>query len=271
MKIFFPIPRITESFFDRAIEKIDGRRLHENEKREGFQNADYLLPGAILELKIIEEEGLEKESRQNKIKKLLTDRYILPKEVDIDIKRIPDEIKPEFRQILGGPIKTAVKKAAKQIKETKTHLKRKLDFGVLIALNNGYGSLPHDEFENLVLSYARKDTSQIDFIICSTVDHHQGDFDTYVFLTSHCYPIRESLQYPKLDELIQAINELFGESMTYMMRNQMDPKLWDSSLPPISDILFDGDDVRFIRRAPEVPDSRFKKLNTERGGAPDRR
>ncbi|MFH1243333.1 MAG: hypothetical protein V1689_13365 [Pseudomonadota bacterium] len=68
--------------------------MDESEKREGFQNADYLLPGAILELKIIEEEGLEKESRQNKIKKLFTDKYILPKEVDIDIKRIPDEIKP---------------------------------------------------------------------------------------------------------------------------------------------------------------------------------
>ncbi len=138
---------------------------------------------------------------------------------------------------------------------------------MLIAVNNGYGSLPHDEFENLVLSYARKDTSQIDFVICSTVDHHQRDFDTYVFITSHCYPIMEGLQYPKSDDFIQAINELFGESMTYMMRNQMDPKLRDSSLPPISDILFEGDGVTFVRKAPEVPDSRFTKLNTERGGA----
>jgi hypothetical protein len=264
MKVIFPIPRITEGFVDRAVEKIGGRRLYEAEKRTGFQNTDYILPGAVSELKIIEEEGLEKESRQNKIKKLLMDRYILPTEVDIDITRIPDEIKPEFRQILGGPIQTAVKKAAKQIKETKTHLKRKLDFGVLIAVNNGYGSLPHDEFENLVLSYARKDTSQIDFVICSTVDHHQGDFDTYVFITSHCYPVVEGLQYPQSDDFIQAINELFGESMTYMMRNQIDPKLWDNSLPPISDILFEGDDVTFVRKAPEVPDSRFTKSNTER-------
>ena len=270
MKVFFPIPRITESFVDRAVEKIGGRRLHETEKREGFQNADYILPDAVSELKIIEEEGLEKESRQNKIKKLLQDRYILPKEVEIDIRRIPDEIKPEFREILGGPIQTAVKKAAKQIKQTKAHLKRKLDFGVLIAINNGYGSLPHDEFENLVLSYARKDTSQIDFVICSTVDHHQGDFDTYVFIASHCHPMKEGLQYPKSDDFIQAINELFGESMTYMMRNQMDPNLWDSSLPPISDILFEGDGVTFVRRAPEVPDSRFAQLNIEQGHARDR-
>ena len=90
-----------------------------------------------------------------------------------------------------------------------------------MAVNNGYGSLPHDEFENLVLTYARRDTSQIDFIICSTVDHNQGDFDTYVFITSHCYPIHGGLSFPKSDDIIQAINEVFGEAMTQMMRNQM--------------------------------------------------
>jgi hypothetical protein len=78
------------------------------------------------------------------------------------------------------------------------------------------------------------------------------------------------LEYPKADELIQIINEVFGESMTHMMRNQMDPKLWDNNLPPVTDIFFDGDDVRFTRKAPEVPDSRFKKTGTEQSGPPDR-
>jgi hypothetical protein len=263
LKTIFPIPKITESFIDKVIAKVGGRRLKGNEKREGVLNADYLLPGAVLELKIIEEEGLEKRSRQDKVKKLLTDNYILPKEVDIDIKRIPDEIKPEYRKILSGPIKTAVKKAAKQIKETRVQLKRELDLGILLAVNNGYASLPHDEFENLVLSTARRDTSQIDFIVCSSPEHHQGDFDTYVFLSTHCYPIQGGLSYPKSDELIQGINDVFGEAMTLMMRNQMDPKLWDNNLPPVTDIYFDGDDVRFIRKAPEVPDSRLKQKNTE--------
>ena len=265
MKIVFPIPRITESLINKAVEKIGGRRLNEGEKSEGFQNADYILPGAVAELKIVEEEGLEKESRQNKIKKFLSDRYLLPKEVEIDIRTIPDEIKPELRQILGGPIQTAVKKAAKQIKATKGFLKKNRDLGILIAVNNGYGSLPDDEFEKLVLSYSRKDTSQIDFVICSTVDHHQGNFDSYVFISSHSYPIKEGLQYPKSDDFIQAVNELFGEAMTYMMQNQMDPKLWNENLPPISDILFEGDGVTFIRSAPEVPDSRLTNKKTKQG------
>ena len=257
MNAIFPIPRISEGFFDKVIEKVGGRRLYDSEMKDGVKNADYLLPGAVLELKIIEEEGLEKKTRQNKIKKLLSENYILPKEVDIDIKRIPDEIKPEYKKILGGPIKTAVKKSSKQIKDTKAHLNRPFDIGILLAVNNGYGSLLHDEFENLVLTYARRDTSQIDFIICSTVDHNQGDFDTYVFVTSHCYPIHGGLSFPKSDDIIQAINEVFGEAMTHMMRNQMDPKLWDNSLAPVTDIVFDGDDVKYIRKALEVPDSRF--------------
>ena len=263
MKIFFPIPRITESFIDKAVEKIGGRRLNEGETVEGFQNADYILPGAVAELKILEEEGLEKGSRQKKIERFLSERYLLPTEVEINIRTIPEEIKPEFRQILGGPIQTAVKKAAKQIKGTKALLKKDLDLGILIAVNNGYGSLPDEEFEKIVLSYAKKDTSQIDFVICSTVDHHQGGFDSYVFISSHCYPVTAGLQYPKADDFIQAVNELFGEDMTYMMQNQIDPKLWDKSLPPISDILFEGEGVTFIRSAPEVPDSRFTNKNTE--------
>lgn len=264
MKIVSPIPRITETFIDKAVEKIGGRRMNDCEKSEGVQNADYILPGAVAELKIIEEEGLEKESRQNKIKKLLSDRYVLPREVEIDIRTIPEEIKPEYRQILGGPIQTAVKKAADQIKETKAHLKKNLDLGILIAVNNGYGSLPDAEFEKLVLLYAKKDTSQIDFVICSTLDHHQGDFDTYVFMSSHCYSVTEGLRYPKSEEFIQAVNELFGEAMTYMMKNQMDPKLWDNNLLPISDILFEGEGVTYIRSAPEVPNSMFANQKTER-------
>ncbi len=257
MNVIFPIPRITESFFDTVIEKAEGRRLDDEEKAEGIDNADYLMTGAVLELKIFEEEGLEKKTRQEKIKKLFDQNYYLASEVDLDIKTIPDAIKPEYKKILGGPIQTAVKKAAKQIKATKQHLGRSLDFGILLAVNNGYASLQHDEFDNLVLTHARKDTSQIAFIICTTLEHHQGDFDTYVFLKTHCYPIKGGLKYPQSDKLIEIINGLFGEMMTIMMRNQMDPKLWDSSLLPVKDIHFDGDDVRYIRRAPEVPDSRF--------------
>ena len=125
--------------------------------------------------------------------------------------------------------------------------------------------MPHDEFENLVLTYARKDTSQIDFILCSTVEHHQGDFDTYVFITSHCYPINAGLKFPKSDKIIDIINTIFEQAMTNMMQNQLAPKLWADILQPVTDITFNRDGVEYIRKAPEVPGYRFSsgKLNNK--------
>ena len=98
--------------------------MSEAEKKEGVKNADYLMPGAVLELKIIEEEGLEKKTRQDKIRKLLSDNYILPKTVDIDIKRIPDDIKPEYKKILGGPHQNSCKKSRKANKRHKISSKK---------------------------------------------------------------------------------------------------------------------------------------------------
>jgi hypothetical protein len=250
-----PVPKITEGFIDKVIELAGGRRLTDAEKNfEQSNNADYLLDGAVVELKIIEEEGLEKKERQNKVAALLKEKFVLPAEVDIDLKTVPDVIRQEYTEILGGPIKTHVKKAAKQIKLTKAHLGRVLDFGILIIVNNGYGSLTYDEFENLVLRYARKETSQIDFIICITASFHAGDFDSYVFCVSHCHPVTAGLQYPKSDEVIKFVDEQFNEAMAEMMRG----KALADPLSPVKEIVFDREGVRFVRHAPTVSDSRFK-------------
>ena len=67
--------------------------------------------------------------------------------------------------IVGGPIQSAVKSAAKQIRSTKEHLGRPDLRGGLIFLNTGYGTLPPELFADLVERYATKDTSQIDIKI----------------------------------------------------------------------------------------------------------
>jgi hypothetical protein len=178
--------------------------------------------------------------------------------VDINIKNVPDEIRREYLEILGGPIKTGVKKAAKQIKQTKAHLGRLLDFGVLIIVNNGYGSLPYDEFENLTLLLARKETSQIDFIICITVALHPGMVDAYVFCVTHYYPINAGLEHPISEEIINIIGEQFDEAMTKMMREQIMPQ---TPLKPVKEIVFERDETRFIFHAPEGPNSRLRTLS----------
>ena len=59
----FPIPRLSEGFLDDVVDQLGGTRtLASWNPPEGIQNADYIFPSAIVELKILEEEALHKES-----------------------------------------------------------------------------------------------------------------------------------------------------------------------------------------------------------------
>lgn len=247
---------------DKVTEAIGGRRLTTEERDfEQKKNADYLFQGAVAELKILEEDPLEKSERQDRIAKFFGDKYLLASEVDIDIKHLNDCAKADYKEIIGAPIKKAVKKAAAQIKATKAHLGRSFDFGVMIAVNNGFNSLPHDEFDNLVLAYCRRDTSQIDFILCTTVECHQDDFDTYVFCYSEGYSVMGGLDHPFRDAYQGAVGEEFNVKMTEMMRHQMElSAIGADLLSPVRDIAFERNGVRYIREAPGIPDSRFHRI-----------
>lgn len=260
MDYIFPIPRLTESFFDKVMARTGGRRLSIDDIDNDQNNADYLMSNAVLELKLIEEEALLKQERQDKIKQFFCDNHILPSrtgEVDLDIANLPDELKSRYTNILVGPIKGAVKKAAKQIKASKTRLNRVNDDGILLIANNGYASLEQLEFDKLVLGCAKRDTSQIDFVICTTVAHHRGDFKTYVFITSECYSVRNKKLNQKTEEIAQIIKDEFCTLMDIMMKKLTDPSLWKQSVPPVTDVFFEADGVRFVKKASEVPDSRF--------------
>jgi hypothetical protein len=64
---YVKIGKPTERNFEDIIQKAGGRRLSEDESRETERNADFQLGQAIVELKLVNEEGLEKEERQRKI------------------------------------------------------------------------------------------------------------------------------------------------------------------------------------------------------------
>jgi len=274
VKMLQPFPKITESFMDGVIAGIGGRRLTEGELRLiPASNADYSIHNAIGELKIFEEEPLEKKERQDEIAAYLSNNFSVPSEVDINIKHLSEDAKRGYKEIVGKRIKKAVKKAAKQIKETKTALDRTLDFGIFLAVNNGCSSLPQDEFDNLVLTHARNATSQIDFILCVTVEYHAGEWDSYVFCTTECYSTRGGIAYPHRSAFQKEVGDRFTDAMTEMMRSLMpDPDL-SNALGPVTDIRFERDGVTYLREAPDA-DFKMKKLiqaqakaEAERGAA----
>ena len=138
----FPIPCITESFVDSVAHDLGWQRyLNLHTPLEGRLNADYLGEGAIIELKILEEEGLEKAERQRKLAKLLSVSKSNSSEVDIAFENIPTSVKQEVQKIISMPIQSAVKKASKQIRHSGEDLARETDIGVLLIVNNGYSYL----------------------------------------------------------------------------------------------------------------------------------
>lgn len=262
MSLGIPVPRITESFVDLVIEQLKGRRLTEVERDNGsYENADYLFHGFTAELKIVEEEPLDKKERQDKIAKFFKKKFTLTSEVDLNIKHLMPEAKNGLKEILREPIQKRVRKASTQIRETKKKLGRVLDMGILVLVNNGYASLQPDEFDNLALTCCRKDSSNIDFLWTINVSCHDGDFDHYVFCKTCGYSIHGGIDHPLIPELQKVVGKLFTDRMTEVMRKMMSP---GPILKPVSDISFERDGVRFVREAPKVPDSRFASQNEGR-------
>ena len=63
---------LTEKCFDEIVELAGGRRAHPDHDRRAARNADYILGDAVLELKILDDEGLSKVERQAKLAALFT-------------------------------------------------------------------------------------------------------------------------------------------------------------------------------------------------------
>ena len=60
------IGKLTEDDLDEIIAKLGGHRFSPDHSREKDPNTDYVLGNAVIELKLINEEGLEKEERRRK-------------------------------------------------------------------------------------------------------------------------------------------------------------------------------------------------------------
>jgi hypothetical protein len=256
-----PVPQITEGFMTEVVERLGGRRLNLEECGQDELNADYILPGAIAELKILEQDAIRHPSHQKRLAQQLLSDYDLPRIVDLDFEGLSENAKSEVLRVLGIPIGRAAEKADKQIDATKRRLGRENDFGVWIAVNASFHSLPAGEFEKLVLSAARSKGKYIDFVFCTTVSYHQGEFDGYVFCESHCHPVRERPLCELEDQYIKSTGEVFGDRMTRMMQRMYDPALWDwKRQDPIKDVIFTYEGVTFRKMAPEVPNSMFGDL-----------
>lgn len=174
---FFRINYITEDNFTQIILDAGGRKFSEDYSKEKELNADYVLFDSLIELKNIEETGLDKKTRQLKIADIF-DKYNHDYPVIVvDPKILNQHDLRSYNNIMEGPIKTHVKKASNQLKVSNADKNKELQ--VLILLNNGYAALDHFEFKELAEKCAKNDSSNIDYLITCGIYYYSDGFDSY--------------------------------------------------------------------------------------------
>jgi len=242
----FNLHRIDENDFDQVVEKAGGERIDDSIVPDGVKSADYELGGAVIELKIVEEEGLEKPERQEKIGALFRDQFPDFPVVVVDPYIIDETSRRKLFRILEGPIKGLVKKASKQLATSGAALEATAR--VLIIFNNGFMSLRHKDFEKLVLKCVRNDTQNIDLVIVGGMYFHYDGFDNYMnFYFTH-HPINANVN-PDLKSLDASWNDFVTG---YMNDVVMNPSEESPGKRPSSDISFDKGGVTFVRPRPQV-------------------
>ena len=248
-KAFRPIlpARITEAFMDRVIEDAGGRRIRDEEKRPGIRNADYLIGGFILELKDLQEEGLEKGQHQRALAEVFRGYFPAQQEVTLDpsILSKPDYLK--YLDIIGKPIKTHIRSASKQIKATRKLFGRDDLRGGIILLNTGFGSFPHQAFAAQVKRYVTKDSRDFSVIISISVWSQTNGFDTYVFYEF-------SPKEPQTDEVV-AVRQAFGQRFEQMMTDTITGSVSGpvEEAVPRTPVAFEGGGIDFAWVPPRVP------------------
>jgi hypothetical protein len=172
-------PRFNEAIVDAMIIDAGGRRFTRQECGSEDENADYLLDEHVFELKELREEvfGDDKIERQKKLASLLIPYHPHDSEIRIDQAVLNAEDTRTFDDLVGTPIKTAVKKAASQIRATKARRGLSGWRGGLILVNTGSYTMSAERVLALSKRYSSKDTTQIQEVICITQSYRTNSFD----------------------------------------------------------------------------------------------
>lgn len=229
-----------------ALEAAGGVRAHPDADRRDNVGVDYKLGSALIELKALDEEGFSKPERQRKLAALFGEYGPKKPVVVLDRKLLEPADQSRFDRIIEGPIQTAVRKANKQLKQSRTE-HPDTDCNVLMVVNNGYTTLNHEALKELVAHRVRQDTHEIDAVVVAGAYYHSDGFDTFFLWPTDYVPINLKRPFKEFETLREGWNHLANRFMTELMTSDLGPKLTKG---PVADTRFDVDGITFIRPAP---------------------
>ena len=244
---YIRIRTITESDFDLIVADAGGTRLLEED------SADYLVHEAVVELKLVEEEGFDKESRQKKLAKIFRCQQPDAPVVVIDPESLEPGTARDYFNVVAGPIKTHVKKAASQLEKTRARYPD-TSVSVLVLFNNGYSALSHDEFKSICLKCVRNDTSKVDWVIVEGMYFYSDKFDNYFITPFEAVAVNISAPFSSATALQEAWGRFIEDFMTKFVRgeiSQTDGKM------PVLDVEFAVEGTQFVKPAPKMGKSKF--------------
>lgn len=204
-------PLAVEATWTEFVVAVGGKRIADIlSKSPGFDNADYLFEdvSAVLELKEIETEFLRTKAAQSGLEVLLArlvKEYPTWRPILLGGDgRYPAWFRTEFIRLARTPILRILKKANRQIRETKDFFGLDKPHGTLIFVNDGFTGMAPD----LVHALA-----------CDALVHSYSSIDCFLYVTLNRYVEVAGSNEPQLiwspsysdratDQLVQFIDEL---------------------------------------------------------------
>jgi hypothetical protein len=241
----FPVQKLTEADLDHIVEAAGGIRAHPDAAQRDKVGADYVVGKTVIELKILDEEGFDKPTRQAKLAELFRANQPDRPVVVVDPELLPEKDRRRYRNIVEQPIKGIIAKSKQQLEQTREEISETTG-SVLWIVNNGYTALDHDTLKDIAANRVRQDTSSIDGIIVSGCYYHSDGFDGMLVWPCAYVPARLDHSFPEFDRLRDEFQAFAETYMTNLMR-QTQPA---GDKFEVRDLVFDVDGLRFVRPAP---------------------
>ena len=241
------IRRISESEVEEVVIKAGGKRAHPDADRRSQRGADFVLGSSVIELKILEDEGLEKPERQQKLAKLFRACFPNRPTVVLDRRLLDTQGQRAYDRIFEGPVKSAVSSARQQLAQSRNEYTATST--VLWVLNNGYSSLSHEALTELVARRARNDSSDIDAVVVSGAYFYSDAYDNFFLWPIDLTLIHPDKPFHGFEALQDAWKELANGRMTSLMQKTA---VGEEGNGPVVDISFQLENVTFVMPTPPM-------------------
>jgi len=238
------IRRLSEAEIETVVIRAGGKRAHPDADRRSLKGADFLLGSSVIELKMLEDEGLDKPERQHKLAKLFREKFPRRPTVVLDRGLLDAQGRRVYDKIIESPVKTAVSSARRQLRQSRSE--HSVTSTVLWVINNGYSSLSHSALMELVARRARNDSRDIDAVVVSGAYFYSDTFDNVFLWPIDCTPIHLDRLFQDFEALKDAWEGLTMDRMTALLR---EPAAADDTKGPVVDLSFEVEGVTYVMPA----------------------